>query len=92
MLSSAASAKALASAVCAEVPKALLSALAEAANFLQVFEFKRFFNAKNITLLFIIIYLQYFLSDGTLIDFIKQLVGWIIIPLLTNILNKKSND
>lgn len=89
MIGSTASAKALASAKSAEVPEALQSALAEAVNFLQLIDFKKLLTAKKITLLFILLYLQYYISDGTLMGFIKQLIGWLIIPLLANILNNK---
>ena len=47
MVGSTASAKALASAKSAEVPKALQSALAEAVIFLQLFDFKKVFNCKG---------------------------------------------
>lgn len=89
MISSAASAKAFASAKSAEVPKALQCALAEAAHFVQTFDFKRFLTARNLALLFIVLYLQYYVSDGSLMGFIKQLIGWVIIPLFTNLLNNK---
>ncbi|HBX4016147.1 hypothetical protein B4U30_02690 [Klebsiella pneumoniae] len=89
VVGSTASAKALASAKSAEVPKALQSALAEAVIFLQLFDFKRFLTVKGIILLFMLLYLQYYISDGTLMGFIKQLIEWLIIPLFTNILNNK---
>lgn len=31
----------------------------------------------------------YFLSDGTVIDFIKQLLGWIIVPFLSAFIKPK---
>nr|WP_172683482.1 MULTISPECIES: hypothetical protein [Enterobacteriaceae] len=89
MIGSTASAKALASAKSAGVPKALQNALAEAVDLLHIFDFKRFFNLRKIVLIFIVLFLHYFLSDGSLISFIKQLIGWLIVPFLTNILNKK---
>ncbi|MGM5833928.1 hypothetical protein AAIE15_02550, partial [Enterobacter hormaechei] len=63
--------------------------LAEAVDLLHIFDFKRFFNLRKIVLIFIVLFLHYFLSDGSLISFIKQLIGWLIVPFLTNILNKK---
>ncbi|MDK1008235.1 hypothetical protein AUN05_22365, partial [Cronobacter sakazakii] len=55
----------------------------EAANLLYLVDFKRFFSKRNVFFISILFLLHYFLSDGTLIDFIKQLVGWLIVPFLT---------
>lgn len=56
----------------------------------RAFDFNRFFNARNILLIFILFFLHYLLSDGTLVDFIKQLAGWIIIPFLSKFI--KNNN
>lgn len=89
MVGSTASAKALCNAFGTSALLALASALAEAVIFLQLFDFKKFLTVKGIILLFMLLYLQYYISDGTLMGFIKQLIGWLIIPLFTNILNNK---
>lgn len=60
-----------------------------AAIFRQVVDFKRFFTAQNIFFISILLLLHYFLSDGTVIDFIKQLLGWIIVPFLSAFIKPK---
>lgn len=63
--------------------------LAEVVKRMHVLDFKRFFTARNILFVFILLYLHYLLSDGTLIDFIKQLVGWLIVPFLSRFIKPK---
>lgn len=49
-------------------------------------DFKRFLTLKNVFIIFILLSLHYFLSDGTIIDFIKQLLGWLIVPFLSSLI------
>ena len=69
--------------------KRFAASAGRAANSLQIIELKRFFTLRNAFLIFILLLLHYFLSDGTVIDFIKQLLGWIIVPFLSSLLKAK---
>ena len=57
--------------------------------FKYLLDFKRFLTLKNAFIVFILLFLHYFLSDGTVIDFIKQLLGWIIVPFLSAFIKPK---
>ena len=61
-------------------------AFSDRKRFKYLIDFKRFLTLKNVFIVFILLSLHYFLSDGTLIDFIKQLLGWLIVPFLSSLL------
>jgi len=65
----------------------LLDALKTASK-LKVFDFKRFLTCKNLFLLLFILLFLYFISDGSVVDFLKQLSSIIIIPYLISNLGK----
>lgn len=52
-------------------------------------DFKAIFSLRNLILIFMLLLLQYYLSDETKIGYIKQLLGWVIVPFLTGLLKKK---
>ena len=52
--------------------------------FRYLVDFKRFLTLKYVFIILILLSLHYFLSDGTIIDFIKQLLGWLIVPFLSS--------
>jgi len=59
------------------------------AKFLQRFDLKRFLTIRNAFFIFILFTLQFYLSDGSLVGFIKQLAGWLIVPLLSGMVKRK---
>jgi len=61
----------------------------EVAKLLQRFDFKRFLTKRNGFIIFILFILQFYLSDGSLLGFIKQLLGWLIIPFLSGMVKQK---
>jgi len=63
--------------------------LAEAVKRMHVIDFKEFLSLRNVFFIFILLYLHYFLSDGTAIDFIKQLLGWLIVPFLSSLIKPR---
>ncbi|MDK7859097.1 hypothetical protein, partial [Klebsiella pneumoniae] len=71
---------------CAVVCNTFAVAFSDRKRFKYLIDFKRFLTLKNVFIVFILLSLHYFLSDGTLIDFIKQLLGWLIVPFLSSLL------
>lgn len=65
-------------------------AFSDRLSFKYVIDFKRFFCLRNVFIVFILLSLHYFLSDGTIIDFIKQLLGWLIVPFLSGFIKPKN--
>ena len=65
------------------------AAVSDRAVTAYLLDFKRFFCFKNVLIVFILLYLHYFLSDGTLIDYIKQLLGWLIVPFLSGFIKPR---
>jgi len=61
----------------------------EVAKLLQRFDFKRFLTKRNGFIIFILFILQFYLSDGSLLGFIKQLLGWLIVPFLSGMVKQK---
>jgi len=61
----------------------------EVAKLLQGFDFKSFFTKRNGFIIFILFILQFYLSDGSLLGFIKQLLGWLIVPFLSGMVKQK---
>jgi len=61
----------------------------EVAKLLQSFDFKSFFTKRNGFIIFILFILQFYLSDGSLLGFIKQLLGWLIVPFLSGVVKRK---
>jgi len=55
---------------------------------IKAFDFKRLLTCKNLFLLFFILLFLYFISDGSVVDFLKQLSSIIIIPYLISNLGK----
>lgn len=58
------------------------------ASMLKVFDFKRLLICKKSFLLLFIVVFLYFISDGSVVDFLKQLSSIIIIPYLISNLGK----
>lgn len=50
----------------------------------KVLNFNKFLTCKNIFLILTLFALHYLLSDGTVVDYLKQLTGWLIIPLISS--------
>jgi len=63
--------------------------MAEERSLRKIFDFKCFFSKRNFFIISILLLINYYLSDHTLIGFFNQLIGWLIIPLLEKLLKYK---